>query len=337
MPRYRFSWSNLPIELLEEFRELLDIEESEQVTEFLSAAYGARPQEEFIEDTFDLLREVWLVNDVASRDEIATSLRERRLGDVSIVDDLEYLRSCRNTSNLRRVVLPVFITLGEQTTHADSFVRDQAGGSGGLPKKSAMPSTETSRNAEPTKTSPGSSLLPKKGSRSSLGVDKDNDGDEENVEDDSPVANVGNPVDHFRNWLLNATRKIIDKDSLEPDEDGDIPVDFGSARTYLSPRSNPLSVDIYSVLLSEMNPSSELFEAINRANCETLFAKLKYLPEQKQIILHHELAAEALSAQSLERHMVLIGRMADSLDSEFKREFGGVMHSVDSREDEQDV
>lgn len=102
-------------------------------------------------------------------------------------------------------------------------------------------------------------------------------------------------MDHFRNWLLEATRKITDKDSLEPDEDGDIPVDFGSARTYLSPRSNPLSVDIYSVLLSEINPSSALFEAINKANCETLFAKLKFLPEQKQIILHHELAAEALS------------------------------------------
>ena len=116
MPRYRFSWSNLPNELLEEFRELLEIEEGEQVTEFLGAAYGARPQEEFIEDTFDLLREVWLVSDVASREEIATTLRERELGDVSIVDDLEYLRSCRNTSNLRRVVLPVFITLGAKNS-----------------------------------------------------------------------------------------------------------------------------------------------------------------------------------------------------------------------------
>ena len=53
--------------------------------------------------------------------------------------------------------------------------------------------------------------------------------------------------------------------------------------------------------------------------------------------MHHELDANALSSESLERHIVLIGRMADSLDSELKREFGGVMHSVDSREDEQDV
>ena len=136
---------------------------------------------------------------------------------------------------------------------------------------------------------------------------------------------------------MDSTRKITEIESLEPDEDGDIPVDFGSSRTYLSPRPNPLSVDIYSVLLSEINSSLELFEAINKANCETLFAKLKYLPEQKQIILHHELDAKALSAESLERHIVLIGRMADSLDSELKREFGGIMHSVDSREDEQDV
>ena len=340
MPRYRFSWSNLPNELLEEFRELLEIEEGEQVTEFLSAAYGARPQEEFIEDTFDLLREVWLVSDVASREEIATTLRERELGDVSIVDDLEYLRSCRNTSNLRRVVLPVFITLGEQKTRADSFAEVQAGGSGGLPKKSATPSTETSRDAGTKKTSPGSSPLPKKGSSAGISVDENDEDDEDDGEegdDKKPSDNANNSVDHFRTWLLEAMREMTKKDSLEPDEDGDIPVDFGSSCTYLSPRANPLSVDIYSVLLSDVNQSPALLAAINEANCETLFAKVKYLSEHKQIILHHEIAADSLNEGSLKRHVIHLGRMADSLDSEFKREFGGVMHGIDSREDEQDV
>ena len=340
MPRYRFSWSNLPNELLEEFRELLEIEEGEQVTEFLGAAYGARPQEEFIEDTFDLLREVWLVSDVASREEIATTLRERELGDVSIVDDLEYLRSCRNTSNLRRVVLPVFITLGEQKTRADSFAEVQAGGSGGLPKKSATPSTETSRDAGTKKTSPGSSPLPKKGSSAGISVDENDEDDEDDGEegdDKKPSDNANNSVDHFRTWLLEAMREMTKKDSLEPDEDGDIPVDFGSSCTYLSPRANPLSVDIYSVLLSDVNQSPALLAAINEANCETLFAKVKYLSEHKQIILHYEIAADSLNEESLKRHVIHLGRMADSLDSEFKREFGGVMHGIDIREDEQDV
>ena len=334
MPRYRFSWLNLPAELLEEFRELLEIDESEQVAEFLAETYGARPQEDFIEDTFELLREVWLVNDAESRVEIASTLRERELGDVSIVDDLEYLRSCRNTSNLRRIVLPVFITIGEQTPRAKSLLEGSASGDNALPKKSARQASEDSEN---TKSASPTDGLPKKASRGGLGVDKGVEVDSEDKEQKSPVENVGNPVDHFRSWLLDSTRKITEIESLEPDEDGDIPVDFGSSRTYLSPRPNPLSVDIYSVLLSEINSSLELFEAINKANCETLFAKLKYLPEQKQIILHHELDAKALSSESLERHIVLIGRMADSLDSELKREFGGVMHSVDSREDEQDV
>lgn len=340
MPRYRFSWSNLPNELLEEFRELLEIEESEHVAEFLSAAYGVRPQEEFIEDTFDLLREVWLVSDVASREEIATTLRERKLGDELIVDDLEYLRSCRNTSNLRRVVLPVFIALGEQKTRADSFAEVQAIGSSGLPKKSATPSTETSRDTGTANSSPGSNRLPKKGSSAGISVNENDKDDEDNGEegdDKEPSDNANNSVDHFRTWLLEAMREMTKKDSLEPDEDGDIPVDFGSSCIYLSPRANPLSVDIYSVLLSEVDQSPALLAAINEANCETLFAKAKYLSEHKQIILHHEIAADSLNQGSLRRHVIHLGRMADSLDSEFKREFGGVMNGIDSREDEQDV
>ena len=148
MPRYRFSWLNLPAELLEEFRELLEIDESEQVAEFLAETYGARPQEDFIEDTFELLREVWLVNDAESRVEIASTLRERELGDVSIVDDLEYLRSCRNTSNLRRIVLPVFITIGEQTPRAKSLLEGSASGDNDLPKKSARQASQDSENTK---------------------------------------------------------------------------------------------------------------------------------------------------------------------------------------------
>ena len=159
----------------------------------------------------------------------------------------------------------------------------------------------------------------------------------EEGDDKKPSDNANNSVDHFRTWLLEAMREMTKKDSLEPDEDGDIPVDFGSSCTYLSPRANPLSVDIYSVLLSEVNQSPALLAAINEANCETLFAKVKYLSEHKQIILHHEIAADSLNEGSLKRHVIHLGRMADSLDSEFKREFGGVMHGIDSREDEQDV
>ena len=167
--------------------------------------------------------------------------------------------------------------------------------------------------------------------------DEDDKDDGEEGDDRKPSDNANNSVDHFRTGLLEAMREMTKKDSLEPDEDGDIPVNFGSSCTYLSPRANPLSVDIYSVLLSEVNQSSALLAAINEANCETLFAKVKYLSEHKQIILHHEIAADSLNEGSLKRHVIHLGRMADSLDSEFKREFGGVMHGIDIREDEQDV
>ena len=323
MPRYRFAWSNLPKSLLRDLAEVLNLKSGEDVIEILREVYGSRPQETFIEDTWELLMETWLTEDEESREEIAGTMRDRNLGDIQISDDIEYLRSCRNTINLRRVVLPTFISLGEPDSSATIDEDDKDNGtSGDLNKKIELPKKSQS---------PG---LPKKNSK---GIGSSPEHDEPDSSDSPTTQQEGNPVEHFRQWLLKNVREITNHDSLEPDDDGDIPVDSGSARTYVSPRNKPLSADIYSILLENVNESAEMLATLNEINCQTPFVKVKYLAEEKQVTLHHEVVAEFITQKSLAMHLGLVVKMADSLDTELQRSFGGSMYGIDSREDEQDV
>ena len=323
MPRYRFAWSNLPKSLLQDLAEVLDVKSGEDVIEVLREVYGSRPQETFIEDTWELLLETWLTEDEESREEIAGTMRDRNLGDIQISDDIEYLRSCRNTINLRRVVLPTFISLGEPDSSSTIDEDDtDIGTSEDLNKKIELP-----KNSQ----SPG---LTKKNPK---GIGLNPNQDESDSSEAPTTQGEGNPVEHFRQWLLKNVREITNHDSIEPDDDGDIPVDSGSARTYVSPRNKPLSADIYSILLENVIESPEMLATLNEINCQTPFVKVKYLAEEKQVTLHHEVMAEFISQKSLARHLSLVVKMADSLDTELQRNFGGSMYGIDSREDEQDV
>lgn len=336
MPRYRFAWSNLPENLLSELATALDFETQDDAADALREIYGARPQEAFIEDTWDLLREVWLPGDDEARAEITATLRERGLGDGSIANEVEYLRSCRNTINLRRVVLPVFISLGEVAplVRIPSTTSRSASDEDGR-TTSESPST---RRANPDG-------LPKKSSSKGLPLG-DHSADQENdqIEAGSTQEEIGNPVEHFRKWLLDNLRTITKREHLEPDEDGDIPVDVGSARTYVSPRmtrvdpkNKALSLDIYSILVQGIEKSPDLLLTLNRINCETPFVKAKYEEREGQVVLHHELMADSLSPERLAKHLGMIAFMADALDTELQRQFGGDLHDVDMRSDVQDV
>ena len=321
----------MPDSLLSELSETLEVETHGDAANALREIYGARPREEFIEDAWDLLREFWLSKDAEARAEIITTLRGRSLGEVSVSDDMDYLRSCRNTANLRRIVLPTFITLGESppphlvSKHpdADEESPDQPDADS---SDSDLPKGRKLGGSLPTKDTTVADL-PKGKSRTS------------SSEHESPPTTESstNPVENFRNWLLKHAQEFTEDENLSPDADGDIPLDVGSARTYLSPRGKPLAVDIYSILLSNVEQSRELLEVINQRNCDASFAKLKYVAESREVVLHHEILAASLNPQNLASHSTLIARLADALDSELQRDFGGTTHGADIRDDEQAV
>jgi superfamily II DNA or RNA helicase len=117
VPRYKFRWSNLPEELLDELcQNLFEDCAGFAPAEVLHDAYGARPKENFVAEAWDTLREGWLHHDKESRDRVVATMRAVRHEDGQITNrraQMEYLRELRNAKNLRTVVLQTFIDRGE--------------------------------------------------------------------------------------------------------------------------------------------------------------------------------------------------------------------------------
>lgn len=117
MPRYKFRWSNLPRELLDELcQNLFEDCAGFEPAEVLQDAYGARPKENFVAEAWDTLREGWLLHDRDARDRVVETIRDIRREDGQITNrraQMEYLRELRNAKNLRAVVLDAFIDRGE--------------------------------------------------------------------------------------------------------------------------------------------------------------------------------------------------------------------------------
>jgi T3SS (YopN, CesT) and YbjN peptide-binding chaperone 1 len=116
MPRYHFSWGNLPPGLLRQLGAALDLRPP--VDESLRSVYGARPGAEFVRDTWPLLIDAWLARDRASREWVVEALLARRLGNPDLpvrspAGQLEYLRSCPGSAVLSEVVAAVFTAFGD--------------------------------------------------------------------------------------------------------------------------------------------------------------------------------------------------------------------------------
>ena len=113
MPRFRFQWDNIDANLREILAKSFRLAGSDAV--HFVTRFGKRPNQEFIQAAWPLLLDHWLVLDQNAAQRIAEAMRTRQVGDITIRDDMVYLRSCRNSAGLRDVVLIEFIAFGERT------------------------------------------------------------------------------------------------------------------------------------------------------------------------------------------------------------------------------
>ncbi len=117
MPRYKFQWANLPRAVLE----ALVADENaatDDAPEALRRRYGPWPDEDFVRDNWELLRDVWLDSDPVAREAVVDQLWAIGVGQgqdppIGKAAELAYLRSCRNARRLRQIVLGEFITMAE--------------------------------------------------------------------------------------------------------------------------------------------------------------------------------------------------------------------------------
>ncbi len=80
MPRYRFQWSNFPPKILAGLCRDLGIDAGDDPATALRSAYGARPDDSFVHETWHSLRDRWLGTDTEARKHVVATLWEAGVG-----------------------------------------------------------------------------------------------------------------------------------------------------------------------------------------------------------------------------------------------------------------
>ena len=296
MPRFRFQWSNIETSILQSLIEELRLTDNGDAVLSLRGQYGAKPKEEFIKDAWNTLLEKWLVNDLAYASAVADAARKTGLGDSSVTDDLEFLRSCRNTIGLRREVLKAFLAFGEQGALNPAIA--------GLVPDNSSPTQSDPRQGLPDS---GNEII--------------------TASDGSLLGNVKEAVGRLYS---------IEPDDVFVDSDGDVAIPNGSSVAFIRISSEPISIRIFAILLSDVSESAELFATINDINAN-IFAGFLYYENNRVYLQHTVLAAGGLSVQTLIQTIDCITDLADFFDDKLQERFGGEKFRAGRADDEIEV
>ncbi|KUI37970.1 hypothetical protein AU197_09570 [Mycobacterium sp. IS-1590] len=140
-------------------------------------------------------------------------------------------------------------------------------------------------------------------------------------------------------WLEDTLKREFKVDAIERDDDGDIPIPWGSALVFVhTADDDPPRIEIFSPLLTDFTMRPEVYAAVNSINRNTPFAKAYVDPENAQIVLAAELHIfEQLSPEQLLATIELVADRADHYDTLLQKRFGGKTMFEDDEGDEFDV
>lgn len=298
MPRYRFSWLNLPPPLLKQLGVTLDIKGAE-VPEKLRSKYGARPTTDFVQELWPTLRDRWLANDRESRTAVIEQLKAGRLGAAdtpvrSAAEQLEYLKSCKNQQSLREVVLGQFLSIGEVT--AGPAVAEQSGALAAAVSAAPASATAPISSADsPQRAAPGSA---------------------------QPQA-AEPPPQTLQAFVESALKHVLASPQIERTAEGDIPIQRGSAWTFVRviEQSDDLRIHFYSPLLRDVKTTPELLETLNTINLGLNFGKLMHTPAD-EVFVGADLPGVGVTTDQILWAMNFITGVADYFDTELSKLFG---------------
>jgi hypothetical protein len=125
--------------------------------------------------------------------------------------------------------------------------------------------------------------------------------------------------------IVRAYLGLGDGDDLTIDPDGDIPVRVGSAMYYVSVLDrDPVLVRVWSIVLDDVDPSSELLEELNDMNATIVAVRVFHTG--RRVVAATELRADTLDAAELAFACDSIGALADWIDNTMQIRFGGETH-----------
>lgn len=128
MPKYKFSWSNLPQHLLQALVFDAGVGGADAASG-LTQQHRARPDEEFVQGAWQSLQRNWLEVHDNWRRAVVAELREAGLGDHarrtrSRSGELQYLASCKRSASMKAIVLEQFLAFGSIDHREPEMSRD---------------------------------------------------------------------------------------------------------------------------------------------------------------------------------------------------------------------
>ena len=226
MPRFRFQWSNIDSTVILSLIDSLKLTGTQDSSELLRKKYGAKPGDDFIKDAWPILLDNWLAKDSQFATAVANGARTNALGNTAINDDLEYLRSCRNTIGLRREALKVFLAYGEQS-------KTDLGLNRLLPSSTGNSSTED---------------VGQQNENTASAIDQEN----------------GSLIDLVKDAI--SILYSVDVEKILVDDDGDIGVPCGSALVFVRFPTNVNAIRLFSILLRNIPEGNDVYGTLNDIN-----------------------------------------------------------------------
>ena len=115
---------------------------------------------------------------------------------------------------------------------------------------------------------------------------------------------------------------LLGADELIVDDDGDVPVRWGSAIFYVRViDGEPSIVRIFSPMLQGVKASKRLFRAINDINSQVVTGRMFWL--DNDILVCAEIVGDHLDRAELEHACHAVATISDAFDDELQREHGG--------------
>lgn len=141
--------------------------------------------------------------------------------------------------------------------------------------------------------------------------------------DEIPLA--AGPVDYDllldRVVTVVAALQKVPPEAVQPDDDGDIGIRAGSAMVFVRVHRNPPLVDVYSPLLTEVEPNERLYERLSQLTRRLPIGRLYYTEDT--VWASVPVFGRDFAATHLVLAVQVMTALADELDDRLQDEFGG--------------
>jgi hypothetical protein len=125
----------------------------------------------------------------------------------------------------------------------------------------------------------------------------------------------------IRRQLDAALKEFLGAEEIKRDEDGDVPIRFGSAMVYVRLSDEPPRISVFAPMLGDVPGTAQLLESVNEVNGNVCFVRAVW--NGRMVSLRCELPARPFVAEHTLNAVAAVGSLADQIGEELQGRFGG--------------